>query len=67
MIATMITVKVTQCNSGLFEHAVSISKQPTGSIHIGNIIQYLIYLLTPFPSGLKVDVEGSSTVRSHCK
>ena len=46
--------------SCLFEHAQSMSKCPTESAYIGNIINYLKYLPEPFPRGLKVDLEGSS-------
>ena len=31
------------------------------SVHIGNITYYPIYLSTPFPRSLEVDLEGSST------
>ena len=36
------TVKVTKHKSGSFNHAVSMSKRPTASVYIGNIINYLI-------------------------
>ena len=32
----------------------------TGSVYIGNIINYLTYLPDSFPRGLKVDLEGNS-------
>ena len=34
-------IKVTKCNSKLFEHIESMSKWPIGSVYIGNIIFYL--------------------------
>ena len=37
-----------------------MSKWPEGLVHIGNIINYLLYLPAPFPMGLEVDLEGSS-------
>ena len=36
-------------------------KRPTGSAYIGSIINYLIYGPAPFPRGLEVELEGSST------
>ena len=58
---TMLRIlKVTKCKSMQFEHAISISKWLTGSVHIGNIVHYLIYLPYPFPRGVGVDLEGSS-------
>ena len=61
MDVTMITtVKIIKRNSVPFEHAVSISKWPSRSVYIGNIIYYLRYLLAPFPKGLEVDLEGSN-------
>ena len=38
-----------------------MSKQPAGSVYIGNNINYLTYLPFTFPRGLEVDLEGSST------
>ena len=38
-----------------------MSKLSTGLVSIGNFINYLLYLLDPFPRGLEVDLEGSST------
>ena len=38
-----------------------MSKQPAGSVNIGNIINYLSYLPDPFPKGLEVDLDGIST------
>ena len=62
MNVTMITiVKGTKLKSGPFEYAESMSKRPERSVCIGNIIYYLIYLLSPFPRGLEVDLDGSST------
>ena len=57
----LITIKVSKCKLGPFEYAQSISKQPTKLVYIGNIISYLFFLPDPFPRGLKVDLEGSST------
>ena len=54
------TVKVTNQKSRQFEHAVSMSKQLVGSVYIGNIICYTIYLPTPFLRGLEVYLEGGS-------
>ena len=53
-------VKVTKDKSELFEHTESISKRPARSVSVGNIIYYLTYLLTSFPRGLEVNLEGSS-------
>ena len=39
---------------------LSMSKWPTRSVYVGNIICYLIYLFAPFPRGLEVDLEGSN-------
>ena len=55
------TVKVTKCKLGPFEDAQSMSKWPAGSDYIGSIINYLTYLPDPFPKGIEVYVEGSST------
>ena len=46
---------------GLFEYTQNMSKRPAESVYIGNIIDYLSYLLTPFSRGLEVYLEGSST------
>ena len=46
---------------GLFEYTQSMFKLPTGLVYIGNTINCLLYLSAPFPKGLKVDLEGSST------
>ena len=54
------TVKVTKYKTGPFEHAVSMSKRPAGSIYIGKIIYYLTNLRTPFPRGLEADLKGGS-------
>ena len=59
VLATITTVKVTIHKFWPFDHAVSMSKWPSGSV--GNIVYYLTYLPDPFPRGLKVDLEGSST------
>ena len=37
-----------------------MSKWPAGSAYIGNFINYLLYLLAPFPRGLCIDLEGSN-------
>ena len=55
------TVKVSECKLELFEYTQNMSKWPAGSVYIGNIINYLMYLPDPFPRGLKVDLKGSST------
>ena len=44
-----------------FEHAQSMFKWLAGLVYIGIIFNYLPYLPTYFPGGLKVDLEGSST------
>ena len=53
--------KGSECKLGLFEYAQSMSKWPTGLAYIGNFINYLLYLPDPFPRGLWIDLEGSST------
>ena len=53
-------VKVAKCKSGPFDHTVSMAKWLEGSVNIGNIIYYLIYLPVPFPRGLEIDQEWSS-------
>ena len=55
------TLKVAKCKSRLFKDAQSMSRRPTGSVFIGNIINYRTYLPNPFPRGLEVDLKGSST------
>ena len=59
-IIMLTTVKATKHKSGPFEHAVSISKWPTGSVYVGNTIYYLKYPLAPFLRGLEIDLEGSN-------
>ena len=54
------TVKVTKCKLKPFQYIQSMSKRPTGSVYIGNIIYYPIYLPDPLPNGLEVDLGGSS-------
>ena len=54
------TVKMTKYKVQPFEHTVSMSKMPTGSVYLGNIIIFLIYLHDTFPMGLELDLEGSS-------
>ena len=61
----MTAVKVTKHKSGPFEDVESMSKWPAGSVYIGKMIYYLIYLLDPFPRGLEVDIEGSSIFLTH--
>ena len=61
MLATMIIVKVNKCKLGPFQHAVNISKWPSGSIYIGNIFFYLIFLPIYFPRCLEIDLERSIT------
>ena len=56
----LITVRISKCKLGLSEHTQSMSKQPSGSVYIGNNINYLLHLPAPFPKGLEVDLEGSS-------
>ena len=55
-----ITIKVTKCKSWFFEHSISMSKWPTRSVYVGNIVYHLIYLPDPFVRGLEVDLEGKS-------
>ena len=45
----------------LFEYTQGMSIWPTGSAYVGNFINYLSYLLDPFPRGLLIDLEGDST------
>ena len=60
MPATMLIVKVTKSKSELFKYTRSMLKWPEGSVYIGYILYYPIYLLAPLPRGLEVDLEGSS-------
>ena len=53
--------KVAKRKLGPFERTQSISKWPTGSAYVGNSIDYLLCLPVPFPRGLGIDLEGSST------
>ena len=57
--------KVSEHKSGLFGHAQSLSKWPAGSAYAGNFINYLLYILDPFPKGLFIDPEGSSIFLTH--
>ena len=58
---TMTTiVKMTKHKLRLLEHTESISKWPTGSVYIGNIVYHLTCLSAFFLKGLEVDLEGSS-------
>ena len=52
--------RVSECKSGPFEDAQSMSKQPVGSAYLGNFINYLLYLPVPFPRGLCIYLEGNS-------
>ena len=58
----LISIKVSKCKLGAFEHAQSMSKRPTGLVYIVNTINYLLCLPDTFPRGLELDLEGSSTV-----
>ena len=60
-VALLITIKVSECKLGLFDHTPIISKLPTGLVYIGNIINYLLYLPDSFSKGLEVDLEGNNT------
>ena len=51
---------MTKLKLRLFEPDQSMSKWPAGSVYIGSIIYYLIYLPTLFPKGLEVNLEESS-------
>ena len=55
-ITLSITIKVYKCELGPFENTwldgPSMSKWPTGLVHIDNIIYYLPYLPPPFSRGL---------------
>ena len=53
--------KVSKCKSGPSEHAQSMSKRPTRLAYVGSFIYYLLYLPDPFPRGLGIDLQGSST------
>ena len=57
----LITVKVSECKLEPFERAQSMCKLLAGSIYVDNIVNYFSYLTTPFPRGLQVDLERSST------
>ena len=59
--AIVSIVKVIKHKPGLFERVLIMLKRPTGSVYIGIILYYLIYLPNPFPRGLEVDLEGTST------
>ena len=50
-------VRVTKSKSRPFEYAVSMPKRPKRSVYIGNIIYYLMFLLSTFLRGLEVDLE----------
>ena len=52
---------MSKCKLRPFEHAKSMSKQPAGLVYIGVFVSYLSYPLDPFPRGLGIDLEGSST------
>ena len=60
-ITLLVTIKMSELKLGPFKHAQSMLKWPTGSVYIGNTICCLLYLPAPFPRGLEVDLEGSST------
>ena len=55
-----IIVKVSKCRLAPFEYAQSMSKQPVGSVYVGYIFNYLIYLAAQLPRGLELDLEESS-------
>ena len=52
---------MSECKLGRFEHALSMSKQPAGLEYAGNLINYLWNLPNPFPWGICIDLEASST------
>ena len=43
---------------GPFEYAIIMLKWSEGYVYIGNSLYYLICLVTPFPRGIQVDLEG---------
>ena len=55
------TIKDSKCKLRPFEHTQSMSKWPTEFVYMGNIINYFIYPPDPFPRGLELDLERSST------
>ena len=55
-------IKVSEPKSGPFEHAQSMSKQPARLVYIGSFINYLSYLLAPFPRDLCIDLERSKYI-----
>ena len=57
-ITLFTTVKLFKHKLELFEHTQSMSKYSTGSVYIGNIINYLP---DPLPRGLEVGLQGRST------
>ena len=56
-----IPLEVSKHKLRTFEHAQSISKQLTGSVYIGNGINYFLYLPDLFPRGLTIDLKESTT------
>ena len=61
MPTTISAVKVTKHKSGPFEYTIYMLKWPARFVYIGNTLYYPIYLPAPFPRGLEVDLEESST------
>ena len=53
--------KVSECKSEPFEHAHNMSKWPAGLAYVASFMNYLLYLPIPFPRGLCINLEGSST------
>ena len=60
-ITLLIVVKVSKHKLKPFDLAQKISKWPVGLVYIGNIINYLLNFPNPFPRGLEIDLDGSST------
>ena len=52
----LIIVKVSEYKLGPFAHTQSMSKWPAGLVYRGNNISYFMYLPTPFPRFLEVDL-----------
>ena len=48
--------EVSEYNLGHFKQDQSMSKWSTGLAYVGNLINYLLYLATPFPRDLGIDL-----------
>ena len=61
-VTLLTTIKVSECKLGPFDHTQSMPKWPKGLGYVGTIINYLLYLPDPFPTGLEIDLKGSNTL-----